>query len=207
MHLYGHPCDMDALAATVDGRDVLIVEDAAEAHGAEYRGRRAGALGDVAAFSFYLNKVMTTGEGGMVLTDDPSLAAAATSLRDQAFEPDNRFVHRALGFNYRMTNLQGAVGVAQVRRIDQLVQRKRDNAERYRRLLQDVPGLRLPPEAPWARSIFWMFAVLVEDDFGMSRDDLTQALAERGVETADRSSFQFIGSRFTRRCSVTLNFR
>ncbi len=183
VHLYGHPCDMDALAEVVEGRDVLLVEDAAEAHGAEYRGRRAGSLGDMAAFSFYLNKVMTTGEGGMLVTDRPEVAAAARSLRDQAFEPDNRFVHRVLGFNYRMTNLQAAVGVAQVRRIDELVARKRRTAGRYRALLSGVPGLRLPPEASWASSVFWMFAMLVEEDFGMGRDELMRELAARGIET------------------------
>lgn len=183
VHLYGHPCDMDALSAVLAGRDLLVVEDAAEAHGAEYRGRRAGSLGDVAAFSFYLNKVITTGEGGMVVTDDSAIAAAARSLRDQAFEPGARFVHRVLGFNYRMMNLQAALGVAQVRRIDELVRRKRDNAERYRRLLAGVPGLRMPPEASWATSVFWMFAVLVTDEFGIDRDALMAALAERGIET------------------------
>ena len=184
VHLYGHPCDMDGLVHVLAGRDdVVVVEDAAEAHGAEYQGRRAGSLGHAAAFSFYLNKVLTTGEGGMVVTDDTELAARARKLRDQAFEADNRFVHRMLGFNYRMTNLQAAVGVAQVRRVDELVRRKRDNAARYRRLLAGVPGLRLPPEAPWARSVFWMFAVLVEDEFGIARDDLMAALAQRGIET------------------------
>lgn len=183
VHLYGHPCDMDALRDLAAERDVVIVEDAAEAHGSEYRGRRAGSLGDVAAFSFYVNKVVTTGEGGMVLTDDSATAAAARSLRNQAFQPEARFVHSTLGFNYRMTNLQAAVGVAQVRRIEQLVARKRENAAHYRRLLANVPGLRLPPEAPWARSVFWMFAVLVEDDFGLDRDAVMRALADRGIET------------------------
>jgi perosamine synthetase len=183
VHLYGHPCDMDGLAAVLAGRDVLVVEDAAEAHGAEYRGRRAGSLGDVAAFSFYLNKVITTGEGGMVVTDDPMIAAAARSLRDQAFEPEARFVHRVLGFNYRMMNLQAALGVAQVRRIGELVQRKRQNAARYRRLLAGVPGLHMPPEASWATSVFWMFAILVTAEFGIDRDALIAALADRGIET------------------------
>jgi perosamine synthetase len=183
VHLYGHPCDMDALAAVVAGRHLRLVEDAAEAHGARYRNRNAGALADVAAFSFYVNKVMTTGEGGMVVTDDVTVAARARSLRDQAFAPGSRFVHYELGFNYRMTNLQAALGVAQLRRIDELVARKRANAARYRRLLCDVPGLRLPPEQPWAQSVFWMFGILVEDEFGLDRDGLMRALADAGVET------------------------
>ena len=183
VHLYGHPCDMDGLSAAVAGRGMLLVEDAAEAHGAQYRDRRTGSLGDVAAFSFYLNKVVTTGEGGMVVTDNPSIEAAARSLRNQAFAPGSRFVHSELGFNYRMTNLQAAVGVAQVRRIEDIVRRKRDNAAYYRRLLGAIPGLRLPPEAPWAASVFWAFAVVVNDDFGITRDALIRALAARGIET------------------------
>jgi perosamine synthetase len=183
VHLYGHPCDMDEIGAIAADHDLRVIEDAAQAHGAEYRGSRAGSFGDASAFSFYVNKVVTTGEGGMVVTNDHKLAERARRLRDQAFDPLDRFRHNELGFNYRMTNLQAAVGVGQMKRIDEIVARKRYVADRYRTLLSEVDGLTLPPEEPWARSVFWMFAVLVEDPFGLTRDELMRSLARAGVET------------------------
>jgi perosamine synthetase len=182
VHLYGHPTDMNEIEALAREHNFYVVEDAAEAHGAEYRGRRVGSLGKIAAFSFYLNKVLTTGEGGMVITSDQEIAERARRLSDQAFEPQ-RFVHRELGYNYRMTNLQAAVGCAQVERADELVTRKREIASLYRRLLAEVPGLTLPPEAPWARSVFWMVGLVVEDEFGPTRDQLQRYLLSHGVET------------------------
>jgi perosamine synthetase len=183
VHLYGHPCAMDRIGEVARNHGLIVVEDAAQAHGAECRGRRAGSFGDASAFSFYVNKVVTTGEGGMVVTNDDTLAERSRRLRDQAFDPHDRFRHSELGFNYRMTNLQAAVGVGQMRRIDSIVRRKRDIADRYRQRLAGIPGLTLPPEEPWARSVFWMFAVLVERPYGLTRDELMRALARRGVET------------------------
>jgi perosamine synthetase len=183
VHLYGHPCDMDAIAAVAGANGLKVIEDAAQAHGALYKGRRAGSFGDANAFSFYVNKVVTTGEGGMVVTNDDVVSARARKLRDQAFDPRDRFRHDELGFNYRMTNLQAAVGVGQMTRIDEIVARKRDIAHRYSAMLADVPGLTPPPEMPWARSVFWMYALLVDDAFGLTRDELMRALAHRGVET------------------------
>ncbi len=186
MHTYGHPCDMDPILELAKKHDLYVIEDAAEAHGAEYKGKRAGALGDAGCFSFYANKIITTGEGGMVVTNDEKIAEMARLLRDQAFEP-KRFLHRYIGFNYRMTNLQAAVGVAQMDLIDESVETRRRNAELYNSLLKDVGGITLPPEALWAKNVYWMYTVLVDDSFGMGRDKLMGYLREKGIDT--RSAF------------------
>jgi perosamine synthetase len=182
VHLYGHPADMPALVEVTAGRGIALVEDCAQAHGAAVGGRRVGSLGLLSAFSFYYNKIITTGEGGMVLTSDPDLARRARYLRDQAFETE-RFVHRALGFNYRMTNLQAAVGVAQTSRLPEIVARKRAIAQAYRDLLRDEPRLSLIEEAGWADASWWMTAVFVDDAAGVSRDELARRLAAQGIET------------------------
>jgi perosamine synthetase len=132
VHLYGHPADMDALAAIARERGLLLVEDAAEAHGARYKDRPVGTLGDIGCFSFYGNKIISTGEGGMVVTNDERLAQRATVLRDHAMEPGARYVHNEVGFNYRMTNLQAAVGCAQVEEFETVLARKHAIAARYR---------------------------------------------------------------------------
>lgn len=182
VHLYGHPCDMDAIRTVARRYGLAIVEDAAEAHGATYRGRKAGSLGDLSCFSFYANKIITTGEGGMVVTNRADLAQRARLLRNLAFtEP--RFWHEELGFNYRMTNLQAALGVGQVERIEDTIAAKRDLARRYTERLAGIRGLRLPIERSWARNVYWMFALVVESDFGITRDGLMAHLAERGIET------------------------
>jgi perosamine synthetase len=183
VHTYGHPAEMDAVLAVARRHRLAVVEDAAEAHGAIYRGRPVGALGDVATFSFYGNKIITTGEGGMVTTNDADLARVARRLRDHAFSEDRHFWHRYLGFNYRMTNLQAAIGLAQTERIGQLVEARRANARSYSERLRTVRGLTLPAERPEVSSVFWMYAVRVEDDFGCSRDELRRRLARQGIET------------------------
>ena len=183
VHTYGHPVDMDPVMELAGKAGIFVLEDAAEAHGAEYRGRRVGGLGHAGAFSFYANKLITTGEGGMITTNDEDLSALAGTLRDHAISPERHFWHKILGFNYRMTNLQAAVGLAQVEQMDGFVDRKRRNARLYAERLQDVPGIVTPPEAAWARNVFWMYAILVEEGFGMSRDELRAYLARDGIET------------------------
>ena len=183
VHTYGHPAAMDAILAIARRHGLPVIEDAAEAHGAEYWGRRTGSLGDMGCFSFYANKIVTTGEGGMLVTNNPEIARVARNLRDHAFSPERHFWHKYRGFSYRMTNLQAAVGLAQTERLAAFVEKRRENARLYRELLGDVAGLRLPIEAPGARSVFWMFGLLVNPEFGMSRDDLRSELAERGIET------------------------
>lgn len=183
VHLYGHPADMDRWREIADRYSLFLVEDAAEAHGAEYKGRRCGGLGDLGCFSFYANKIITTGEGGMVVTDDPQWAEKARRLKDLAHSEHQRFLHTDLGYNYRMTNLQAALGLAQLKRIDRHIRKKRALARAYTRGLQGISGLRLPTEKPWAFNVYWMYALLVEESFGLSRDDLMAALKKRGVET------------------------
>ncbi len=186
MHTYGHPCDMGPLQEIADKHDLYLLEDAAEAHGAEYKGERVGGLSDAGCFSFYANKIITTGEGGMVVTNDDKIAEMARLLRDQAFEK-KRFLHRHVGFNYRMTNLQAAVGAGQMDLIDESVETRRRNAMTYNSFLKNVEGITLPPEATWAKNVYWMYTVLIEDSFGMGRDELMVFLKEKGVDT--RSAF------------------
>jgi len=183
VHTYGHPVDMDPLLELCERRGPWVVEDAAEAHGARYKGRPAGSLGRAASFSFYANKIVTTGEGGMVTTNDLEIARLARRLRDHAFSDERHFGHKHLGFNYRMTNLQAAVGLAQTERLEEFVEIHRANALRYARRLARLPGLTLPVERPWARNVYWMFGVVVEDAFGITRDELRRRLARRGIET------------------------
>lgn len=183
MHTYGHPCDMDPILDVAKAHDLLVIEDAAEAHGAEYKGKRTGGIGDMGCFSFYANKIITTGEGGMVVTNNEELAERARMLRDQAFEKGKRFWHQQLGFNYRLTNLQAAVGTAQFEHIDEFVEIRRRNAFYYNSLLEKVEGITLPPEAKWAKNVYWMYTILIEKNFGLSRDDLMVRLKEKGVDS------------------------
>lgn len=181
--LYGHPADMDALGEIAAEHDLVIVEDAAEALGATYHGRPAGSLGTLGVLSFYGNKLITTGEGGAVLTDDLALAERARFLRDQAMDPDRRYWHGELGFNYRITNLQAALGVAQLERLDELLARKRAVAAAYQAGLADVPGVSVQEEAEWASSSWWMTTVRVDGSNGIDRDELATRLRAAGVDT------------------------
>ncbi len=183
VHTYGHPVDMDPLLELANKHGIFVLEDAAEAHGAEYKGRRAGGLGHAAAFSFYANKIITTGEGGMITTNDAKLAELAQNLRDHAFSTERHFWHKFIGFNYRMTNLQAAVGLAQVEQMSRFVENRRRNAAQYTQLLSQIPGIVTPPEAAGIKNVFWMYSLLVEDEFGMTRDGLRAYLAKHGVET------------------------
>ena len=184
VHLYGHPCDMDAIMKIAKKHNLYVIEDCAEAHGAQYKGKMVGSFGDVACFSFYGNKIITTGEGGMCLTSDEELAEKMRILRDHGMRPEKRYWHEVVGFNYRMTNLQAALGVAQLRKINTFIRRKREIAETYNSLLKDIEGLTLPPEMPWAKNVNWLYSILIgEKEFGTSRDKLMVKLAESGVET------------------------
>ncbi|MGB2600084.1 MAG: DegT/DnrJ/EryC1/StrS family aminotransferase, partial [Candidatus Omnitrophota bacterium] len=178
-----HPVDMDPLLDIAKKRKLYVVEDAAEAHGAEYKGKRCGSFGHVNCFSFYANKIITTGEGGMVVTNDKKLSERLNLLKDLAHSPKKRFLHTDLAFNYRMTNMQAAIGFAQMQRAGRLVEKKRRIARLYKKYLKDIEGIRLPAEMPWAKNVYWMYSVLVEDDFGISRDELMKRLAKEGVGT------------------------
>jgi perosamine synthetase len=183
VHLYGHPCDMDKIMDIARKNSLYIIEDAAEAHGAEYKGRKVGSFGDVSCFSFFANKIITTGEGGMCLTNDEELAAKMRILRDHAMNPNKRYWHNVVGFNYRMTNMQAAVGVAQLEKLDRFVEKRRRIAQKYHSLLQGIRGVTLPLEMPWAKNVYWVYSILIEDDFGINRDELMKRLEERGIET------------------------
>lgn len=183
VHIYGSPVEMEKVWFLAKKYNLWIVEDAAEAHGAEYKGKRAGNLGDVAAFSFYANKVITTGEGGMVTTNNPKIAERIEFLRNHAFDPQQHFWHKFLGYGYKMTSLQAAVGVAQTERFEEMVEKRRKNTKLYTKRLSSVRGLILAKEQPGTKNIFWMYSVLVEKDFALARDDLRFYLAKKGIET------------------------
>ena len=192
VHIYGHPVDMDRVRELAKKYDLTVIEDAAEAHGAEYltkRGTddeawtRTGGLGDMSTFSFYANKLITTGEGGMVLTDDPSIAEHLRTLRNMSYRSDRRFWHTELGFNFRMTNLQAAVGLGQVERIEEIVEKKRWMGTSYTERLSGIPSLKLPVEQSWAKHVYWMYAVELEESTGFDASQFAERLQERDVQT------------------------
>jgi perosamine synthetase len=183
VHLYGHPADMDAIVAIAAPRGIAVIEDAAEAHGASYKGRRVGTLGDIATFSFYGNKIITTGEGGMVVTNDAELAARVRQLKGQGQDPERRYWFPVIGFNYRMTNIAAAIGLAQLEQIDWHLTRRREIASWYHEELDDLAGLALSPQAQWAESAYWMTCVVLDDGVAISRDEVMSRLAMDGVET------------------------
>ena len=183
VHLYGHPCDMDPIVALARRHGLRVVEDAAEAHGARYRGRPVGSLGDLGCFSFYGNKIITTGEGGMVVTANREWAERAAFLRDHAMVKAPHYYHPEIGFNYRMTNVQAAIGCAQMEEIATVLERKRAIAAAYCAGLCPIPGLTLAPQADWAESVFWMYSVLVEPSFGKEREAVCEGLRAAGIDT------------------------
>jgi len=182
VHTYGHPVDMDKVNAIAKKHNLFVIEDAAEAHGAEYKGKKTGSLSDIACFSFYANKILCAGEGGMVLTNNDVWAERAKNLRNHFFGK-KRFMHEDIGYNYRLTNVQAAIGCAQVEKVDELVESRRKNAQLYSSLLKNVRGLTLPPEASWAKNVYWMYGILVQPEFGMSMPELMEELKKRGIET------------------------
>jgi len=182
VHMYGHPCDMTAIAAVARKHKLAVIEDCAEAHGAEIAGRKVGTFGDAGCFSFYGNKILTTGEGGMVLVRDAALAAKLRLLRDQGFEPP-RFVHRVVGFNYRLTNVQAAIGLAQTEKADEKVRTKRDIASWYLALLAFNKDVEVPFEAAGAKNVYWMFGVKLGPAFTQGRDAVMDELKSKGIET------------------------
>ncbi len=183
VHMYGHPVDMDPILRIAQDHDLKVVEDAAEVHGAEYKGRKCGSLGDAAAFSFYANKIITTGEGGMVVTSDEKAAEKARSYRNLCFQPGRRFYHTQLGYNFRMTNLQAAVGLAQLECIDKFVEIKRSNAVEYTKRLGKIPGLKTPMEKKWAKNVYWMYAIELEDELDVTAEEVMNRLKDEGIGT------------------------
>ncbi len=182
VHLFGHPARMDKIVDIARRHNLVVIEDCAELHGATWKGKMTGGFGDMGCFSFYVNKVITTGEGGMVVTNDAKLAERLRLLRNLAFTKP-RFLHELPGYNFRMTGYQAAMGLAQFARIDHIIAQKRRVAHTYNRLLKDVQGLQLPIELPEARNVYWMYAITVGPEFGITRDQLAQTLAAQGIET------------------------
>jgi perosamine synthetase len=183
VHLYGQPADMDPINELGRRRHLIVIEDAAEAHGAEYHGRRVGSLGDVGVFSFYGNKIITTGEGGMVVTDREDIASRVRVLRDHGMDPHRRYWHTLLGFNYRMTNLQAAVGVAQMEKIDAIIAQKLDMASAYRGILSGAQGVTLPVEVEGIRNVYWLFTLLLSPSIFGNRESIVARLNQKGIET------------------------
>ena len=184
VHIYGLPVEMDPVQELADRYGLKIIEDAAEMHGQTCRGRRCGGFGDLSTFSFYPNKHITTGEGGMVLTDDDHLAERCRSLRDLCFQPAKRFVHDELGYNFRMTNMQAALGVAQLERLDEFVARKRRMGARYTEMLAAVEGLELmPAKTEYAENIYWVFALVLKESVPFDGKEAIRRLAQAGIGT------------------------
>jgi Predicted pyridoxal phosphate-dependent enzyme apparently involved in regulation of cell wall biogenesis len=182
VHIYGLPVDMDPILRLAEKYGLKLIEDAAEMHGQNYKGKPCGSFGDISTFSFYPNKHITTGEGGMVLTDDPVLAERCRLGRNLFFKPERRYVHDELGYNYRMTNLQAAVGVAQIERLTEFVDRKRKMGRLYTELLADTPGLQLPvSRTSYADNIYWVYGIVLKDEVPINGQEMMQRLHEKGV--------------------------
>ena len=182
VHIYGHPCEMDEINRLAMKYNLLVIEDAAEAHGALYRKKKCGSMSNVAAFSFYANKIITTGEGGMIVTNDESIAEKARLLKNYAFTK-KRFVSDFVGYNYRMTNIQAAIGLAQIENIHELVESRISNAHFYNELLSGVEGIVTPPCADWVKNVYWMYGILVNEKFGITADMLRNKLYDVGIDT------------------------
>ena len=184
VHLYGHPADMDAINAVAKKHGLFVLEDAAEAAGASYKGRKTGGLGDVATFSFFGNKIITTGEGGMVSTDDDALAARIRLLRGQGMDPERRYWFPVIGYNYRMTNIQAAIGLGQLERIEHHLEQRRRVAAAYRARLAPLEDrLVLPVSENWAEHVYWMYTVVLRDNVAKSRDQVMADLDAENIET------------------------
>ncbi len=183
VHLYGHPCNMDAIMTLAKQYNLKVIEDAAEAHGAKYKNIPVGSIGDIGVFSFYGNKIITTGEGGMITTNNTDLANKTRMLRDHAMDSKKRYWHNCVGYNYRLTNIQAAIGVAQMEHIEEFIEIKRRNAYCYNSLLKDTKGITLPPEEKNCKNVYWMYSILIEEEFGISRDEVMVLLSKEGIDT------------------------
>jgi perosamine synthetase len=183
VHLYGHPADMNPLLELAVRNAFWVVEDAAEAHGAEYNGKKVGGLGHLGCFSFYGNKIISTGEGGMIVTNDPDWADRARILRDHGMSKERKYWHPLVGFNYRLTNVQAAIGLGQMTKLEVILEKKRQIAQYYHEKFAEVTGVVLPPEASWAKNVYWLYSVLLKPEVNKNRDELIHFLARAGVET------------------------
>ena len=184
VHIYGHPCDIDPIIKIAKKHRLYVVEDAAEAHGALYKGRIIGSLSDVACFSFYANKIITTGEGGMALTNNKKIAERLRLLKNLSFVK-RRFIHHEIGFNYRMTNIQAAIGLGQLENIDKFINLRRKHAHFYNKLLKGVDWINTPVEKPYAKNVYWMYGITLKGKMRNKKKSLMNYLKGKGIETRD----------------------
>lgn len=184
VHIYGLPVNMRPILSLAKEKGLWVIEDASEAHGATYYGKAVGSLGDIAAFSLFANKIIATGEGGIITTNNKKIAALVRLLRGHAFTPSHHFWHQYVGYSYEMTNLAAAVGLGQAERVTELVRKRRKNGALYSRMLRAIPGISVPVEPKGYTNVYWMYCIVVNKNlFGMDRDALRQELASRGIET------------------------
>jgi len=184
VHLYGHPADMNQILEIARKHGLFVMEDAAEAHGALYQGRAVGSLAQAATFSFYGNKIISTGEGGMVTTSDAAVRDRLRLLRGQGMDPERRYWFPMIGYNYRMTNIAAAIGLAQLEQVNDFLQQRRLIASIYARELGNLRDhIQLPIEQPWAKHAFWSYPIVLLDTVSLSRDDMLKALEQDGIET------------------------
>lgn len=185
VHIYGHPVNMGPVMEIAKKHNLYVVEDAAEAHGAEYNGQKVGSIGDIGCFSFYANKIITTGEGGMLTMNNKELADSARMYKSLSFGTTYKFMHRAMGYNYRLTNLQAALGVAQMRKIHDIIKRKREIAAFYLDAFKDLEYLQLPVEKEYAKNVYWMFNIILKGPLKGKRAEFIKKLAEREIESRE----------------------
>jgi perosamine synthetase len=183
VHLYGHPADMEPILEIAKEYNLYVIEDCAEAHGAKYKDKKVGSIGHCGVFSFYGNKIITTGEGGMIVTNDENFYEKAKYLRDHAMSKEKRYWHTEIGYNYRMTNIQAALGLAQLERIDEIINKKRQIFEWYNEGLKDLENIKLNPEKEWAKNVYWMVCLVNEKFDEEKRDDFMKKLKEKGIDT------------------------
>jgi len=182
VHIYGHSCEMNKILELAKKYNLFVIEDAAEAHGAEYDGKLCGSMSDISCFSFYANKILTTGEGGMCITNNKELVDKIKKLRNHAFDVP-RFTHTEVGFNYRLTNIQAAIGCAQVENAKLLVEARRNVGRRYNLILRDMKGIILPVEKPNAKNVYWMYGIVLGDEIKLTKEEVMEKLKEKGIET------------------------
>ena len=183
VHTYGHPVDMDPILEISKNYDICIIEDVAEAHGAEYKGKKCGTFGSAATFSFYANKFVTTGERGMVVTNDPKVEQRARNYINLCFNKNERFLHDDIGYNFRMTSLQAALGLGQLERIESTIEKKIKMGQFYKSCLSNMDGIQLQIEKPWAKTVYWMYGIQISEKYGVTAKDIMGELKKIGIGT------------------------
>jgi perosamine synthetase len=184
VHIYGLPVDMDPVLSLAKRYGLMVIEDAAEAQGLIYKDRVCGSLGDISTFSFYPNKLITTGEGGMAVTDNDTIAEKCRSLRNLCFQKNKRFIHEELGWNFRMTNIQAALGLAQIERLDEFIKKKRSIGQKYTALLKDLINIQLPlKETNYAENIYWIYGLILDENLSDNAENLMEKLKKYGIGT------------------------